>query len=570
MRTRIVNFAVISVFLFLALGILNLQVIQNKRFRELSNKNSIRLLPQPGSRGRILDRKNNIIVDNYLSYDVMILPQEGTEVDKVLMKISRILDTDFKDLKKTFESNLRMPFLPVTIAKNIDVREAMALEELKLDIPGIIIQPHPQRVYPYGRLACHLLGYLSEIDHWRLKKLADYGYKTKDIMGFGGVEERYDYYLRQKEGGLSVEVDHRGRLVRLLGFRPPRSGKDIQLTLDLKIQKIVEDNLKGKKGSVIVLDPYTGEILALANNPNFNPSVFINKKDASIAELFNNRDAPLLNRSISGYYPPGSVFKLVLATAALQTGKINPSTTFSCPGSIHIGRQEFSCWNTHNKQNLHDAITHSCNVFFYRTGILLGAQLIHDYALKFGLSKPTSIDLPYETSGFVPNPLWKRIYRFQGWFEGDTANLSIGQGELLVTPLQMARMMAVFANGGNLMTPYIVKAIDGQDISVYQKKITPIPIRESTLDYIKQALRDVVSDPTGTASILSSLPFSLAAKTGTAQVQRGKPHGWFVGFFPFKSPRFVICVLLEHAGSGRFSGILTKQIIEEMLKEGLI
>lgn len=570
MRARIVNFAVISVFLFLALGILNLQVIQNKRFRELSNKNSIRLLPQPSSRGRILDRKNNIIVDNYLSYDVMILPQEGTEVDKVLMNISRILDVDFKDLKKTFEGNLSMPFLPVTIAKNIDVREAMTLEELKPDIPGIIIQAQPQRVYPYGRLACHLLGYLNEIDLWRLKKLADYGYKTKDIVGFGGVEERYDYYLRQKEGGLSVEVDHRGRWVRLLGFRPPQSGKDIQLTLDLKMQKIVESNLKGKKGSIIVMDPYTGEILVLANNPNFNPSVFTNKDDASIVNLFNNRDAPLLNRSISGLYPAGSIFKLVLATAALETAKVNPSTTFSCPGSIHIGRQEFSCWNTHNKQNLHDAIVHSCNIFFYRTGILLGAQLIHDYALKFGLSKPTAIDLPYEASGFVPNPLWKRIYRFQGWFEGDTANLSIGQGELLVSPLQMARIMAVFANGGNLVIPYIVKAIDGQDISTYQKKIIPIPIKENTLDYIKQALKDVVSDPTGTASILSSLPFSLAGKTGTAQVQQGKPHGWFVGFFPFKSPRFVICVLLEQAGSGQFSAILTKQIIEEMLKEGLI
>lgn len=569
MRTKVVNWTVIFIFLFLVLSLFNFQIIQSKRFKDLSDKNCIRLLPQEGSRGRILDRQGNIIVGNSISYDVMILPQEDKQIDKTLVTVSGILGISFKDLKDTFRKEFIAPFAPIAIAKNIDIKKAIALEELKPDLAGIIIQPHPQRAYPYASLASHLLGYLSEIDRWRLTRLADYGYKTKDIVGFGGVEEKYDYYLRQEEGGLSMEVDHRGRFMRVLGFRPPRSGKDIQLTLDLKIQRIVEDNLGDRKGSVILMDPYSGEIIAMASRPNFNPSVFVNKSDSAIHKLLDNPDAPLINRATSSAYPAGSVFKLVVATAALETGKLNLSTTFFCPGSIHIGAWEFSCWDKHNQQNLMGAITHSCNVFFYRTGLLVGAQFIHDYALKLGFSRPTLIDLPYEAGGFVPHPLWRRIYKFRNWFDGDTANLAIGQGDLLVTPLQITRMMGVFANRGILVNPYVVKSIDGRDISIYHKNVH-LPLKESTIDYIRRALRNVVSDAGGTGNILSGLAVSVAGKTGTAQVSRGQPHGWFIGFFPFKNPRFVICVFLEHAGSGQASCILTKQIIETLISEGLI
>jgi penicillin-binding protein 2 len=231
---------------------------------------------------------------------------------------------------------------------------------------------------------------------------------------------------------------------------------------------------------------------------------------------------------------------------------------------------EFSCWDTHNTNNLIGAIKHSCNVFFYRTGLLVGAQNIYDYALKLGFSRPAAIDLPYEVGGFVPSPLLRKIYRFKNWFEGDTANLAIGQGELLVTPLQITRMMAVFANRGTLVTPYVVKAVDGKDISTLRKKTIALSLKESTINYIRQGLRSVVSDPHGTANILSDLPVSIAGKTGTAQVPRGQPHGWFVGFFPFQEPKLVICVFLEHGGSGYASSVVAKQIIENIFKEGLI
>ncbi|OGX15433.1 MAG: penicillin-binding protein 2 [Omnitrophica WOR_2 bacterium RBG_13_41_10] len=571
MRIKAAKIIIALLFLFLLLGVANLELIQGKKFRDLSKKNCIRLLPQMGSRGKILDRRGDVIIGNFLSYDVMLMPQDEGVTVEALAKISQILATPVSNLRNNFKRNFIAPFAPVIVANNISMKKAIALEELKLDfnLDNVIIQPHPQREYPFLGLACHSIGHLNEIDHWRLSKLADYGYEAKDIVGFTGIEEKFDYYLRQEEGGLSFEVDHRGRFVRLLGFRPPKSGKDIQLTLDLKVQKIVERSLNDRKGCVIIMNPYSGEIIALASSPNFNPELFM-KQDPAAGRILNNPDAPLVNRAISGLYPAGSMFKLVVATAALETNKINLATTFVCTGSTRVGREDFACWDTHGPQNVMKAIPHSCNVFFYKTGLLVGPQLIYDYALKLGLARPTAIDLPYEAGGFIPNPLWKRINKFKNWFNGDTANLAIGQGDVQVTPLQIARMMAVFANRGSLVTPYIVGAIDGQDISLYKRKSIRLAFKQTTLDSIRQGLRNAIADASGTGNVLSNLAVSVAGKTGTAQAGRGQPHGWFAGFFPYKNPKFVICTFLEHGGSGYMSCVVTKQILEEMAREGLI
>ncbi|MEK6728149.1 MAG: penicillin-binding protein 2 [Candidatus Omnitrophota bacterium] len=569
-RIKIINILVTCAFLVLIFGLIYLEVIQGKKYRVLSNKNCIRLLPQSGARGKILDRYGNVIADSKLSYDVMISPQGSANREEALMGVSHVLKISQNDLREKIKKDYVSMSLPVVIARNIDIKKAIALEELKPDLAGVIIQLKPQRRYPYNSLAAHVIGYLNEIDRWRLTRLADYGYKTKDIVGFGGVEEKYDYFLRQEEGGLSVEVDHRGRFMRVLGFKPPKNGKDIQLTLSLKIQRIVESYLADRKGSVIIMDPYTGEILAMASSPVFNPSVFVDRKGYSIAGIFNNRDAPLINRSISGTFPPASVFKVIPAVAGLETKKISLSKTFVCTGSTLIGRREFNCWSKHGEENIIQAIAHSCDTFFYKTGLLLGPLAIHDYALKFGLSKSTSFELPYESGGFIPSPLWKKVNRFQNWYEGDTANLVIGQGDCLVTPLQMARMMAVFANKGYLVTPYIVKAIGGKDISIYQKKFSRLDLKDSTIENIRIGLKEAVSLSTGTGNVLSGLSVSVAGKTGTAQAPPGLSHAWFVGFFPFKNPKYVICVFLERAGPGYLSCVLAKQIIEAMANEGEI
>jgi penicillin-binding protein 2 len=278
----------------------------------------------------------------------------------------------------------------------------------------------------------------------------------------------------------------------------------------------------------------------------------------------------LINRAISCSYPPASVFKLVVACAGLETGKINLSTTYFCPGGLRIGNRQFKCWDVHHEEDLAAAISHSCDFFFYKTGLLLGPQALHDYALKFFLSKPTGIDLSYEAAGFVPNPLWKKISRFQNWFDGDTANFAIGQAELMVTPIQITRLIAVFANGGTLLTPYIVKGIDGKDLSDYHRQYTKIAVRKNIIDYVRQNLRKVVTELSGTASVLAGLPVSVAGKTGTAEAGGSKTHGWFAGFFPFAKPKFVICVLLENNGSGHAAALAAKQVIEGMIKEGLV
>lgn len=570
-RTKIVSIIVAVMFLFLSFGILNLTVIRGEKFKDLSNKNCIRLLSQPGARGKILDRKGNIIVDNKLSYDVLILSKDSSSVFKALDEVARILGENPENLKNTFRKSFVGSSVPTPIAKNIDLKQAIALEELKSEISGIIIQPNPVRRYPYGRLACHVIGYLNEIDRWRLTKLEDYGYKTKDIVGFGGIEEKFDFYLREEAGGLSVEVDHRGRFTRVLGFRPAYNGRDIQATLDLEVQKIAEDKLSDKKGCVVIIDPYTGEIIAMASFPNFNPAVFIDRDSGAITELFSDTQGSLINRVISSAYPAGSIFKLIIASAGLESNKINSNTSFLCTGSIMIGQTEFNCWNVHGLQNLNQAIGHSCNIFFYKTGLLLGAQNIYDYALKFGLSHPTGFELPYEAGGFIPSPLWKKVRKFKGWYDGDTANLSIGQGDVLVTPIQMARLAAVFANRGILVTPFIVKSVDGKDISVYRsKQVTKVPIKGSALELIREGMRQAVLDPAGTAAVLATLSVPVAGKTGTAQAPPGLAHGWFIGFFPYKNPKYAICVFLEHGGSGYASSLVAKQIIEQMTQEGLL
>lgn len=570
MRTKLINFFVVFLFLILIAGIFNTAIFKGRRYHFLSEKNSVRLIPQPGARGRIFDRKGNVIADNRLSYDVMVLAQKDQDLNSVFARLSDVLGIEKDVLNSRYQQDYLAAFIPVVVARDIDLRKAVILEELKMDFPGIIIQSRPQRNYPYGKLACHLLGYLNEIDIWRLKKLADYGYRSGDLVGYGGVEEKYDFYLKQEDGAVSVEVDNKGRFIRILGLKPAQSGKDIELTVDLRIQEIVEECLGTKKGSIVIMDPSDGAIIALVSNPGYDPAIFLAKANSSdVKNLFNNPDAPLMNRAISGLYPLGSVFKPVVASAALEQNKITPSTTYYCPGWLNIGRRKFKCWDTHNEVDLSEAISRSCDVYFYKTGMLVTPEAIHDYALKFGFSKNTGIDIPYESAGVVPDPYAKKKVQSSGWYDGDTANFSIGQGELLVTPIQTARLIAVFANRGMLVTPHLIKQIDGHQIFFY-KKYSRINLKKPTLELINSAMRKVVSSPSGTSNVISSVGVSVAGKTGTAQVTGKASHGWFAGFFPYDKPKYVICVMLENGGSGYAASLVTKKIIEEMLKENLI
>lgn len=567
MRIKILNAVIISIFLLLAVFLFNMQIIQGANFKSLSDKNCMRLISQPGARGRILDKNGLVLVGNSISYDLQILPQEKTELNRTLSAVASVLNIGFEELKSRYKKNYLAPFIPVTVAKKINSKKAIVLGELKSDYNSIIIQPCSIRYYPFGNLASHVIGYLNQIDQWRLSKLDDYGYKIKDTVGFGGIEEKYDYYLRQIEGALSVEVDHRGKFIRVLGFRPAQDGKDIQLTLYINLQRIVEAALQDKKGAVVIMNPYTGEILAMASAPGFSPSEFLNDPNSVMKNI--SADA-LINKAISSVYASGSVFKLVSAYAGLERGKVDSFTTYVCAKTMRVGNRDFGCWDRHNEENLANAIAHSCNIYFYKVGLLLGAQAIHDYALKFGFAKTTGVDLPYEAAGVIPDPLWKKINKRQDWYDGDTANFVIGQGYMLVSVIQTARFIAVFANRGTLVTPFMVKAIGGKDIRKSQTRLTSAAIKRDILNQVRQHLRGVVSNPEGTANLLADLPVAVAGKTGTAQFSNNQTHGWFAGFFPFDNPGFVICALIEKNGTGAAASALVKQIIAGMILEKMM
>ncbi len=570
MRLKFLEIIIVMVFIFLLSWLFNMQVVNGDKFISLSDKNCIRLIPQEGKRGDILDRNGQLLVGSTISYDLLILPQDKSNLDFTLNALSSVLLVPFNELKDRYKKNYISKNMPVVIAKNIDRQKALMLEELKFNYDGVRVQPRPIRYYPYGSLAAHLIGYLSQIDQWRLTKLEFYGYKVRDIVGYGGIEEKYDYYLRQEDGGVSQEVDHRGKLTRLLGYKPPKSGKDIQLTIDYKIQKIVEDSLENRKGSVVMMDPNTGEIIALASGPTFDPSIFVKKKSNDIVNLYRDTAAPMLNRAISGTYPPGSVFKVVDAVAALELNKVTPDTSYFCPGYLAVGKRNFKCWSTHNDQNLEAALAHSCDVYFYKIGLSVTPNVLHDYSSKFGLGKVSGVELPYENSGFIPSPLWKKITHFQNWYDGDTANFSIGQGAVMTSPLQLARLMAVFANDGKLVTPYLVKSIEGKDVTKSHRKISDLHVKSATIEAVRKGLRAVVAWDTGTSNILSTMPVSVAGKTGTAQTSRNENHAWFVGFFPYDNPKYVISVFLERGGHGYLCCVLAKQIIETMNAQGLL
>jgi len=264
------------------------------------------------------------------------------------------------------------------------------------------------------------------------------------------------------------------------------------------------------------------------------------------------------------------VFKLIVAAAALDEKKITPGTTYDCPGALQIGKRSFRCWDTHHLQDLNAAIADSCDVYFYHCGLLLGADALHDYALKFGLGRTTQENLPNEVAGFVPSPAWRKKTYMQGWHDGDTANFAIGQGDLLVTPMQMARLAAVFANGGYLVTPFVVKAIDGRDISSYQSKRVRIAISAKVIESVRQGMCSVVSAAHGTGNSLVGVPVPIAGKTGSAQVAKKIAHGWFIGFFPVAQPRFAICVFLEHGGGGVYACGVVRDIVTRMHEKGLL
>jgi len=553
MRTRIFSLiAALSLALLLS-GLFYMQVVRHHRYKLMSEENRLKVVPLAAPRGTIFDRRGEAIVKDVLSFDAAVIWYRIKDAAALSAALGEVLGEPAEEMAAQIEKGKARPYSPVTVEEDIGIEKAIQVEEMSMDYPGLLLEVTARRKYLRGKTAANMLGYLGLINRDEFNRLKPYGYRMNDLVGRDGVEKYYDEYLRGSHGGKQIEVDYRGREVKTLGFKEPASGRDLELTIDLGLQEFCDGLLEDKRGAIVVMDPDTGAVLAMANSPSYDPAVFLDKRRRSeVSGLLNDSDYPLLNRAISGVYPPGSVFKLVVATGALQKGLSSEGTTFTCPGYLMLGKARFNCWRKggHGTQVLREAIKNSCNVYFFRLGLLLGAEGIAEYARKFGLGSPTGIDLPGENRGLVPDPGWKWKRFKEKWYKGDTVNYSIGQGYLLCSPAQIAALVSVFANGGYLVQPYVVEKIGG--IPESDGKKIDLGISPEVLGSVRKGMREVVNDPRGTGMKARLRDVVVAGKTGTAQTSRGKSHGWFMGFAPFKAPRISVVVFDEYGGKGGY------------------
>lgn len=524
-------------FLIIIGGLFYFQIIKGDHFAQRSKSNYVRLIPKIAPRGIIYDKNGEPLLKNKLQFQVCLYSKENIE------EISRILEVPSEKLKARFKHNFIASFIPTPIYTTSKRSKILQLEQKNFPELSIQIKAKRKAIYPHS--FSHILGYTKKISSSQIF-LKKYGYSLKERIGNSGIEKYYDDYLRGKSGGIQLEVNAKGKTVNILGQKSPVPGKNIHTTLDPQYQMAALKALNGFRGSLILMEVKTGKIRCLANNPSFN----LNKITSSaqyFREITQNKNTPLINRATQGEYAPGSVFKPSVALAALEENKISKNTRFLCKGVFDVKGTEFKCWNTHGWQNLIEGLTHSCNIFFYNLGLRLGIKKLRSYALNLGLGKRTNIDLPFEQSGFIPSPSWKKKRFNEGWYTGDTLNFSIGQGAVLTTPVQIAKMMSFFATGGYLIQPYIVKRIGNIQIASRTKKL--VKAKQKNIELINQGLLQVVKSPSGTANVLKGLQMDIAGKTGTAQVSGKKSHGWFSGFFPYKNPKYIIVSLVENGGS---------------------
>ncbi len=571
MRIRVIRVIVVALFIMIVMDLFYMQAIQGRHFFNLSVNNRIRVVPLEGWRGRIYDRKGNILADNRLSYDVMVTPQDVKKGEELFKFLSGVLGVEQHLIAQRYNQKKVAPFAPVSVAEDISQEKAILVEENKYRFPSLFVYESFKRFYPFDKSSAHVLGYIGKINRAQKDRFKEYGYSLESVVGYSGVEEYYDTYLRGEEGGIQIEVNSRGQQVRLIGLREPKKGEDIALTVDSDIQQDALELLADQRGAVVVMDMDSGELLALTSSPSFDPNIFIQSRYRNqVGGLFADTAAPVLNRAIKGVFPPGSVFKTVVATAALHTKKITPNTPFVCTGAYYLKKARFRCTHVHGSQNLIEAIAHSCNVYFFNTGLLLGADTIGHYARLLGLGEMTHVDLPYEEDGSIPMRPQRQGTEGEQWRAGDTLNISIGQGAILVTPLQLVRMMATVAQDGAPIRPHIIKSIGGMDVDIPAPE-QRLPIDPKVFKSIQQGLRAAVADFSGTAHVLDIKDMHIAGKTGTAQTSGGKEnHSWFVGYVKGAKRNISFCVFLEHGGSSYRACLIAKDLLTRMREKEIL
>lgn len=539
------------------------QIVNGNYYRRRAQNNYVRLIPISAIRGSIFDRNGKILAYDQAIFNISVIPHQIKKIQNSLFNdIAKFLDYDVDSIYKNYRKNLKNPFSPVTIIPNVNKDIALKLKENFENL--LLIDAQPQRYYPYSKNFAHIIGYVKKAASY-YKDLKKYGYKPLERIGFLGVEQYYDTYLRGEDGGDLIEVNSLGRTVGFLGEKRSRKGTDIYLTIDSNIQNAANETLNKKRGTIILMDSLTGEIIALYSSPSFDSNNFITSKN--ISNLFTNKFSPLLNRATQASYPLGSIFKPLLALAALDEEIVTTAKTFPCEGKVKLGLAEFNCWSTHGVQNLDAALTHSCNSYFYNLGFITGPDILSFWAKKFGLDSLTGIDLPYEKKGFIPTVRWKKKKRKQNWYTGDTLNFTIGQGFINVTPLEALIAINVFASDGYLVKPHILKKINHTPSELFSK--TYLRCKKENLQKVKKSLKNIVSADTGTAHLLDELNLDVSGKTGTAQT-RGRSHGWFIGYFPYKKSNYTVCVFLENGGSSHAAVRILYKLLKKIKEENLL
>lgn len=574
-RITIAVYIIIFAFIVFLFRLWGLQIIRGAEYKKIDEQNRIRVLDIPAPRGIIYDRHGNALVKNVPSFDITIVKEDMSRDPDTLSAMGNLIGLSVEDIKKRVRRSSGSPFEPVVLKEDISFAEVAKIEAGKMDFPGLQINVVVGREYIYGHAASHLLGYLGDLSVAQLRSPEYRGISRKTPIGQFGIEKVYDETLRGISGKKVIEVDAVGSIIKVVRIQRPIKGDDIRLTVDIEMQKEAEEGLKGKAGAVVALHPDTGEVLALASAPSFNPNLFmrgINQK--AWRKLVNDPDKPLLNRAIQSQYPPGSTFKIITAIAALEEGVINGKTKSYCKGSIFFGRT-FRCWKEagHGFVDLHKALVESCDVYFYEVAKKLDIDKLAQYAMGFGLGRPSGIELEGEASGIVPTSGWKRETKKEMWYRGETLNTVIGQGYLSATPLQMARLTAAVVNGGRLYAPYLLKGKGGGEPE------SIVTIKPEYMSLVKKALISVVIDKHGTGRKAASDIISIGGKTGTTQVVGGvskgektpykfRDHAWFVAFAPEDNPRIAVAVFVEHGGHGStVAAPIAKKVIEAYFKK---
>lgn len=560
MRTLIFKMIVFSGLVFLALSLFSVQLVQGGRFRKLSEQNRIRVIPLEAPRGRILDRDGRVLATNRSSFDVVATPEDVTP--EVYTRLAKILNLPEAEIRKRMRAPREHPFAPALIQEDVPKDLAFQIEERKPELPGVATQISFIRYYPYQETASHILGFIGKVNQQEYERLNHERYGMNSLIGRAGIEKVYDDRLRGWRGGRQIEVNARGEMMRVLSESLPEPGEDIKLTIQAEFQKKIMESMKDKHASVAVLDLDTNDILALASTPAFDPNVFVSPgKEKERMKFLKDAESPLLDRGVSSAYPPGSVFKLVTAIAGLETGKITPNTRFFCKGTFQLGSSKhiFKCWNKegHGSLNLYEALERSCNVYFYNLGRKLSAEEISHYARELGLGEKIQLDATNIAPGLVPDSAWKEKKLHQKWYQGETISFAIGQSYLLVSPVQVLRLVAILAKNGVRVEPRLL--MDEKKPAGNQK----LAIREENIKVVKKGMLQVVQSDYGTGQLARVDFAKMAAKTGTAQAPPKKAHGWFTGFFPYEQPKIAFVAFVEHGGSG---GVAGAKIVKDMIE----